>query len=156
MEDLGRLKEQRDIAAATAFYWMRQAALIALRAGESGIVQWQRVMREGLHAAYEKMGASRNSGPENFLKYVIERDRALGLEAGGEIKSGEEFVYWIKDPFIPLRNMVDDYAYERLSTRGYLKAKIDYFCPEFTPSMTKSPWRGDDRTEWVLYNLKRR
>lgn len=153
MDDPKKLLEQRDIAAATAFYWMRQAAIIALNSGS--VDQWQAAMREGLHAAYKRMGAPGNSGAKGFLRYVLERDRALGLEAGGETRSSDEFIYWIKDPFLPLKDKITEKQYECLSTHGYLQAKIDYFCPGFSATLTKSPWRGDDRTEWVIKKMGR-
>ena len=38
-------------------------------------------MEQGLSTGYEKQGAPRNSGVDGFLKYVVERDQMLGLEA---------------------------------------------------------------------------
>ncbi len=151
-------------------HWMREAYLLARLSGLEGIQEWQRAMKTALHAGYEAAGAPRNSGPEGFLRYVVERDKYLGISAGGEILEREgrkvlSFRYWIVDPFIDVRDRLKkielenekrltdqelENEYRRISTEGYLAAKIDYFCSDFKPEMLKSTWRGDDRTEWVL------
>ena len=143
------------------FHWMKEAYLLARISGIEGIREWQKAMEAALHAGYEAAGAPRNSGPEGFLKYVVERDQALGLSAGGEILEREEgkvlsFRYWIVDPFMSLKKQLGlegqdaENTYREISTNGYLAAKIRYFCSDFRATIIKSTWKDDDRTEWIL------
>ncbi len=133
------------------FHWIRTAYKIARLVGRDGIKAWQDEMKKGLQKGYDTAGAKRGSGPTGFLKYVVERDRALDLSAGGEVIDQDTFIYWIEDFFSPLKEEgVTEQEYEDISTRGYLAAKIEYFCPGFEPKLVKSPWRGDKRTEWIL------
>ncbi|MBI4895743.1 MAG: hypothetical protein HY831_04595 [Candidatus Aenigmarchaeota archaeon] len=145
------MNKELQIARAGMFFWMREATLEMLKRGQEGIEEWQRKMDKGLLAGYEIQGAPRNSGVEGFLKYVVERDRFLGLEAGGHVTNERNFSYWIIDPFIPLREEITQEEYEKISTHGYLATKIRYFLPgEWKTTLMKSPWLGDDRTEWII------
>lgn len=90
-----------EIAKSGMFYWMTGCYLALRKQGEEGIRQWQEIMDRGLSAGYVAQGATRNSGPEAFLKYAVERDKMLGLPVGGRIIGEKSFLYWIQDPMLP-------------------------------------------------------
>ena len=140
-----------DIAVKTAFYWMRESFL-ALKEYPNGIKKWQEIMDKALTTGYEKMGATRLSGPKGFLEYVVERDRLLGLRAGGSIINENKFSYHIKDPFIDLKDTITKEEYEQISTYGYLKTKMNYFLgPDWKAAMQSCPWNNDKKeTLWVI------
>lgn len=133
------------------FHWIRTAYLLA-RKSKAGIKEWQKQMETGLTVGYDAAGAKRNSGPEGFLKYVVERDKALGLPVGGKIIDKNTFQYWIIDFFLPLKEAcvtAEEYD-NNISTGGYLAAKIKYFCPDFKAKLVKSTFMENEKTEWIL------
>ncbi len=117
------------------------------------------ILSKALEAGYEKAGALRGAGVDEFLEYVVERDRLIGLQAGGSKISDWGFTYWIEDMFLPLckdgsLSLAD---YESISTNGYLQTKINYFLPDpqnWRAEMTISPF-DSDRTEWKIYTRNR-
>ncbi|MBI1973622.1 hypothetical protein HYS54_02310 [Candidatus Micrarchaeota archaeon] len=143
------LEKQVEIVRNGMFYWMRES-FTALRSYPGGIGKWQHMMHAALTAGYEKQGAPRNSGPQGFLEHVVARDLMLGLPAGGEVLSEDKFVYWIQDPFIVLKEKIGEEDYEQISTHGYVKTKLDYFCPGWHATLAKSCWRGNERSEWII------
>ena len=64
-----------EIVRAGMFTWMRTAYLLARKRCPQGIREWQAQMENALIQGYTIAGAERNSGPEGFLKYVVERGR---------------------------------------------------------------------------------
>lgn len=132
------------------FFWMMESYKALRESGEEGIKKWQDIITKSLHAGFEKQGAKCNSGPDAFLKFVVERDKALGLEAGGEIIDSNSFAYWIKDPFLPLKESMTLKDYENISTLGYVEAKKQFFVSEFNVKMTKNMWKGDEISEWIF------
>ena len=136
---------------------LREFVLEFKKAGRLDI--YNAILSKALESGYERAGARRGAGVNEFLYYVIERDRLVGLEAGGEKISGWEFTYWIEDMFLFLCRdgslTLDEY--ETISTDGYLRTKINYFLPNpenWNAEMTMSPFLSD-RTEWKIYTRNR-
>jgi hypothetical protein len=142
-----------EIVSKGLFHWMRESFL-ALRKQPEGIKLWQEIIDKALTSGYESSGAVPSSGPEEFLKHVVERDKLLGLEAGGEILSPDKFSYWIKDPFLPLKNSIPLEEYQEISTLGYIEAKRKFFVPDFSVRMVKNMWEGEERSEWIFEKVR--
>lgn len=139
-----------DIKVITAgfFHWMNTAFELASLSGKGGIREWQKAMKEALIVGYVKCGAKPNSGQEAFVRFVSERDRALGLPVEfKKIKNG--FIYrFYRCPFIQLKERYKDC--KELSTNGYLKAKRDFFIPEYRCRTTKTIWEGAPYCEHIF------
>ncbi len=137
------------------FAWMA-GSYVDLKsiAGEEGIILWKQRMDKGLSAGYNAQGAARGSGVDAFLEHVVKRDHVLGMEAGGHVTNERKFSYWIKDLFYLFKNEISETDYQNISTHGYLATKIKYFLTgEWKATMTKNPWQGHDRTEWIIEKL---
>ena len=109
---------------------LREFALAFKRAEKLDV--YAAFLSRTLEAGYEKAGAQSSAGIDEFLKYVVERDNLIGLEAGGRKISSEMFSYWIKDMFFPLckDRRLTEKEYATISTNGYLRTKINYFLPD--------------------------
>lgn len=122
--------------------------------GQEGLYKFNEIMNVALPSGYEaSYGNVRGSGLDGFLQYVVDRDRMLGYDAGGRKISNEEFEYWIADPFVNLKNIMPEHAYEVISTFGYVSIKINFFFDDaenWFASLEESPWRGHSRSLWRI------
>ncbi len=123
--------------------------------GEEGLYKFNGIMNVALPSGYEAAyGNVRGSGLDGFLRYVVDRDRMLGYETGGQKISDTEFEYWLADPFVNLKDTIQEDAYEIISTSGYVSTKINFFFDDdaenWFASLEESPWRGDRRSLWRI------
>ncbi len=123
------------------------------------LVNYNTILSKALETGYSRAGARRGAGVNEFLKYVVKRDKLIGLKAGGEKVNGNEFTYWIEDMFLPLckKDNLTPVEYAAISTDGYLRTKINYFLPNpesWYAKMTVSPF-DSNKTEWKIYRKNR-
>lgn len=115
--------------------------------GKKGIDIWKETMRDTLIAAYCESGAKENGGMDDFIKYVGERDKSVGLQVTFK-RTREGFIYrFYNDPFPGLKGQVD----WKIIVDSYLSAKRDFFLGKqwvyYTP---KHIWDGDEYIEHVF------
>jgi len=131
------------------FFRLYEAFFLKLKGelGKKGIEIWQNVMRDALITAYTKSGAKRLGGVDEFIKYVGERDRSVGLKVTFE-KNDKGFIYrFHTDPFPGLKGKTN---WKHL-VEAYLAVKKDFFLgSEWEYTTTKHIWDGNPYTEHIF------
>lgn len=127
--------------------------------GQEGLYKFNEITNVALPSGYEAAyGNVRGAGIDGFLHYVIDRDRMLGYDAGERKISNEEFEYWLVDPFVNLKDIIPEHAYEIISTFGYVSTKINFFFDDdaenWFASLEESPWRDHNRSLWRITRRK--
>ena len=160
-KEIGEYTNIKDVhTIAAKFKKCLSSTALALRQLDwrEGLEEFNKIMAVALPAGYEAAyGQVRGSGVDGFLRYVIDRDRMLDYEVGGRKISDTEFEYWIRDPFIDLKDIITEDEYQIISTHGYVWIKMNFFLDDDAPNwfahLKESPWRGHRRSLW---RMKRR
>lgn len=133
-----------------AFFKLYESFFLKLKEklGTKGIEIWKETMGEALTKAYLEGGAQKGKGVDEFITFVGERDKGVGLEVSFE-KTENGFIYrFHTDPFPGLKGKTD----WKILVDGYLSAKRDFFLGEnWNYKTIKHIWEGDDCTEHVLW-----
>ena len=134
------------------FAWMAGSYMDLKEFGPKGVKLWQKRMDEGLKNAYRKMGAEEGGGFEEFLQYVVARDKLLGIRANCTIMDGR-LTYNIdtKTPFISIWNQLTEEDYKNITLDGFIETKKQFFIPASDVIQTKNMFHGDKVDEYVFH-----
>jgi len=138
-----------------AWYWLANSVYYAHIARK--MKEWQKDMKEGLFKGYDSQGATKRGGVDEFIKHVGKRDRDLVcIHVDFEKTNENKFIYRMYEcPFLSSQKKLENVGVKdckEISTKGYLKAKIDYFLDKnWELRTTKCIWNGEDFCEHIFY-----
>jgi hypothetical protein len=132
-----------------AFFKLYERFFLKLKEklGEKGIDLWKETMKDALVISYRESGAKKNGGINEFIKFVEERDKSVGLQVTFEL-TNDGFIYrFHNDPFPGLKGHIE----WKTIVDSYLSVKRDFFLGEgWVYHTPKHIWDGDEYTEHIF------